>query len=263
MSNRALTWAYKQTTVKAGRKFVLVTLADLADQEHSCFPGIVELSNLTGIGQSTVREHIEALITLGLISREQRRRKNGARTSNRYYLDVDGALAAAQQAPDSGGSEEEPDDADKSQNLALDKRQKSAHLAPDSGGALVNPQIPEGLNGPVPYATHDGAVQIIGTGPGITPATVSATYGKPLHPADVFAALGHWLPTTFDDTQLTALAHEILAESAAPVVDPTGYVIKTIRNTARADERRRGRWLLRADEIALEAIAYREQSRSF
>jgi hypothetical protein len=69
----------------------------------------------------------------------------------------------------------------------------------------------------------------------------------------VFTSVGSWLPRTFDDAQLAELASEIVA-AARPsrVFDPTAYVIRAIRNTVDPSERRRGRWLLRADEIAAE-----------
>ncbi|MBW9095162.1 hypothetical protein JNB62_15860 [Microbacterium jejuense] len=109
------------------------------------------------------------------------------------------------------------------------------------------------ITGQVPEVPTDANALAAGTGPKPTPATVSATYGHPLHHADVFASVGTWLPSTFDDAQLDALADEIIAAARpARVFDPTAYVIQTIRNTVRTDERRRGRWLIRADEIALE-----------
>lgn len=104
MSNRAITWAYRQD-LKAGAKFVLVTLADMADQEHSCYPGVEQLSQLTGLGRTAVLNAIATLTDLGHIAAERRHRKDGSRTSNRYYLDVDGALTADTQSTESGPSE--------------------------------------------------------------------------------------------------------------------------------------------------------------
>lgn len=120
------------------------------------------------------------------------------------------------------------------------------------------------IYGPVPHVTTDATRELSGTGPKPTPALPSATYGHPLQPADVFAAVGPWLPTTFDDEQLRTLAEEIIDKARpARVFDPTGYVIKAIRNTVEHTELSRGRWLLRADEIAAEAIAIRERAAGF
>lgn len=113
---------------------------------------------------------------------------------------------------------------------------------------------------PVPEVTSDRETRDIGTGqknPAATPKTVSATHGKPLQPADVFASCGHWLPTTFDDEALELLATEILGRAASRVLDPTGYVIKTIRgwhrhNLTGGDLIDVGEWSMRVDEIARE-----------
>lgn len=143
----------------------------------------------------------------------------------------------------------------------------ASNLKP-SGASNLQPQEQEPeeqeIYGPVPQVTTDATSNFSGTGPRPTPALVSATYGHPLNHADVFAAVGSWLPSTFDDEQLGQLANEIIAAARpARVFDPTGYVVKAIRNTIAADERRRGRWLLRADEIASEAIAIRERAAGF
>lgn len=104
MSNEAITWAYtqKHELMKAGAKFVLVAMADLADQEHSCYPGVDKLAEMTAESRSTVLAGVKLLIELGLISKERRTRKNGSRTSNRYYLAVEGSFI---QGVDSGLSD--------------------------------------------------------------------------------------------------------------------------------------------------------------
>jgi len=117
---------------------------------------------------------------------------------------------------------------------------------------------------PVPQVTTHALAEDSGTGPKPSPVLLSSTYGHPLHAPDVFTAVGDWLPRTFDDVQLEQLADEIVA-AARPsrVFDPTAYVIQAIRNTVHAGERRRGRWLLRADEIAAEHIAIAERGARF
>lgn len=106
MSNRAVAWAYARTGMKAGAKFVLVTLADMGDHDHSCYPGITELARLTGLSEAAVRANVKVLIEAGYTSRERRVKKDGTRTSNRYYLDPHGALGLRPHtetlAPESG-----------------------------------------------------------------------------------------------------------------------------------------------------------------
>jgi len=101
MSNKAITWAYGRNELKSGPKFVLVTLADMADQEHSCYPGVLMLAGLTGFRETAVGAHIKTLLLANLITKERRYRKDGTRTSNRYYLKLE---APARLTPESGDS---------------------------------------------------------------------------------------------------------------------------------------------------------------
>lgn len=126
MSNKAITWSYAQT-LKPGPKFVLVTLGDMADQEHSCYPGTELLSELTGFGATAIAGHIKQLITDGYVSIERRHKKNGARTSDRYYLDPIGVrglrkpiVAVPKKAPESASAAPE-------------------NVTPDSGVTPVSP----------------------------------------------------------------------------------------------------------------------------
>lgn len=134
----------------------------------------------------------------------------------------------------------------------------ASNLQPSGASNLgLQEQEPEEqeISGPVNDVTTDREHDEFGTGPKPSPGTISHTYGKPLHHVDVFAAIGTWLPSTFDDEQLDILAEEIVrAAHPTRVFDPTAYVIRSIRNTVRDDERRRGFWLLRADEIAAEQL---------
>lgn len=127
MSNEALTWAFKQAELKSGPRFTLVVLADYADEERSCFPGIPKIAERTGASAAAVRAHIQVLIAGGWVSIERRHRDNGSRTSNRYTLILDRVAPesdAGDLAPESGQS----------------KRQNLGSLAPESGGVNRNPQ---------------------------------------------------------------------------------------------------------------------------
>lgn len=86
MSNEAINWAYAQTVETSGAKFVLVALADFADQEWSCFPSQERLAAMTGQSVRTVRRQLVALEEAGLLTRQVRRDSAGQRTTDRYYL---------------------------------------------------------------------------------------------------------------------------------------------------------------------------------
>jgi len=89
MSHIAVTWARK---VKAGsptRKFVLIALAEYADEDGSCYPSQKTIANLTELSVKTVERAIKNLEDQGLLKRERRHRtSDGSRTSDRFYLNV-------------------------------------------------------------------------------------------------------------------------------------------------------------------------------
>ena len=87
MSNEALTWAFSHQ-IKSGPKFVLVALADYADEEHSCYPSIEKLHQKTGIAKKTISTHLSALDKLGFFTRERRRYNDGNLGSYRFTLGV-------------------------------------------------------------------------------------------------------------------------------------------------------------------------------
>lgn len=87
MSNRALSWAFS-TELPTTPKFILVTLADLADERDSCFPGQEYIATTVGASTRTVSRALVDLERQGYIVRERRARANGSRTSDRYVLKV-------------------------------------------------------------------------------------------------------------------------------------------------------------------------------
>lgn len=99
MSIRAMVWAFDQEGLESGLKFVLVALADKADDANSCYPGQAMLARMTGQSERSVRSHVAELEGLGLLTRQHRYRTaptgRGGRTSDRYVLAVDGPIPAA------------------------------------------------------------------------------------------------------------------------------------------------------------------------
>jgi len=88
MSNEAITWAYGQPIANAAMKFVLLALADMADEANSCYPGQSKLAVMTGQSARTVRRHLADLEAAGFIARARRFDDQGHRTSDRYVLPV-------------------------------------------------------------------------------------------------------------------------------------------------------------------------------
>lgn len=99
MSFKAITWAMEQETTpvfKPLTKFVLVTMADLADQDGKCYPSIAYISGVTGLGDSTVRRHLHVLAEVGLLEIVWGKRADGSYSSNTYHLALEGVLSERQ-----------------------------------------------------------------------------------------------------------------------------------------------------------------------
>lgn len=98
MSNEAITWAFKQE-LPMNEKFILVALADYADDEHSCFPSHSKTAARVGASVPTVKRCIAKLADRGLITIERRLRENGSHSANRYVLAVGGSVQSEPPPP--------------------------------------------------------------------------------------------------------------------------------------------------------------------
>ena len=65
---------------------VYMYLKDRADKYVTCWPSIRTISRELGLSRATVCRALDDLCKAGLISREQRWRENGGKTSNLYKL---------------------------------------------------------------------------------------------------------------------------------------------------------------------------------
>lgn len=86
MSFQATSWAVRQSTGHAGRKCVLLVVANHAMPDGVCFPGRNTLAAECECRPETVTAHLAALEEQGLIARHQRRRVNGSRTTDWIVL---------------------------------------------------------------------------------------------------------------------------------------------------------------------------------
>ncbi len=86
MSVDAISWAKKKTMGSANRKLVLLLLADYADANWSTFVGQERLAAEADMSKRTVQRILTDFEADGLIRREERRRDDGYRTSDRIYI---------------------------------------------------------------------------------------------------------------------------------------------------------------------------------
>lgn len=81
----------KALNMKVGnplRKLVLVKLADNANDEGICFPSVKYIADVCEISETSVKDHIKALISMGLVTKKARKTDKG-NTSNLYILHLD------------------------------------------------------------------------------------------------------------------------------------------------------------------------------
>ncbi|MBI2699462.1 MAG: helix-turn-helix domain-containing protein [Mycobacterium sp.] len=86
MSWEALAWAKDSDISQPVAKFILVLLANKADENFSCYPSIRTLMTESGAGRSTVLRALSHLETRGFMTRHPQFHDSGARRSTRYYL---------------------------------------------------------------------------------------------------------------------------------------------------------------------------------
>ncbi|WP_157118294.1 helix-turn-helix domain-containing protein [Mycobacterium sherrisii] len=86
MSWEALAWAKDLDISHPVAKFILVLLANKADEDFSCYPSIRTLMAESGAGRSTVLRAQSYLEAQGFMTRRPQFHDSGARRSTRYYL---------------------------------------------------------------------------------------------------------------------------------------------------------------------------------
>ena len=86
MSWKALDWATELDIDSPTAKFILLLLANKADEDYSCFPSVSTLMAESSAGRSTVLRALKKLEDDGLITRNPQFHDSGARRATRYYL---------------------------------------------------------------------------------------------------------------------------------------------------------------------------------
>ena len=151
MSSQAMSWSWAQTTASSGQRLVLLALADHADDVGICWPSVARLSRLTAISERQVRDHLNALVELGLLQKERRRRQDGSLTVNTYFLAMPNAAQWATAVNEQPLRQEAPPAADRrsdvqstagctgspppdKKNSHRTNKEQPAHRRPTAGG---------------------------------------------------------------------------------------------------------------------------------
>ena len=100
----SMTLMARAMAIKTGnpiRKLVLIKLADNANDNGECWPSYQHIADHCECSRSAVRTHIDALIGMGVLSKENRIGVNNGKgnTSNVYYLNLDNPVPPKSTAP--------------------------------------------------------------------------------------------------------------------------------------------------------------------
>lgn len=79
-----LVWGLRADAMTSAQRFVLLALADVADDVGFCYPSTAYIDHKTGMSTRTVRHHLLALEETGWF-----KRKRALRGAHRYYIDMD------------------------------------------------------------------------------------------------------------------------------------------------------------------------------
>jgi hypothetical protein len=147
MSISALDWAFKTSIQNPGAKFVLVSLANYADEEDKCFPSKAHISKMTGIAERTIQEHLTFLEEGHYIKKTFRFLENGKQTSSVYEVN----MPTKQNLPGQGeqnlpGTTNRPTGGDvSSPNTLEDPEEKTSPISDEieEGASPALPVIPE------------------------------------------------------------------------------------------------------------------------
>ena len=92
MSYEAMTWAVKiieqNKAWKTPVRFVLLIMANRADEDGLLYPSVRWIMERTALAESTIRQATRDLQQLGLLIKEPRQRELGGQTSNEYRLNM-------------------------------------------------------------------------------------------------------------------------------------------------------------------------------
>ena len=110
MSIAALNWAWSQECPNAPSKLVLLALADKANEEGECWPGMDTVAAMAGVSQRQVSTHLGRLEQAGLVVRKRRRSSLGRLGRNVYHLNMtSGSTLPVDHEKSTSGSEDHMD----------------------------------------------------------------------------------------------------------------------------------------------------------
>lgn len=150
MSIKVMNWAWSQDISNSSRKLVLLALADRANDDGECWPGITSLAEKCSIPRRTLIRALASLEEQGLISVRRRPGEGSGRQTNLYQINFapsengQGAnLAHSRQGAKNDGAKCQSDTRQSAKNGGA----KCQSLAPNTSvEPSVEPSVKESLS---------------------------------------------------------------------------------------------------------------------
>lgn len=80
---------FQKSRTEGNARLVLLCLADCANDEGACWPSIRKIAEKANLSEPIAKKYLNALIEIGVVSREEREDQSGRQTSNYYTILVD------------------------------------------------------------------------------------------------------------------------------------------------------------------------------
>ncbi len=87
MTIRAMNWAWG-VELPPAMKLVLLKLADRANDDGECWPGMESVAVACGVCERTMMRYIDKMEQLGILSRDKRKSEAGRQQTNLYTLNL-------------------------------------------------------------------------------------------------------------------------------------------------------------------------------
>lgn len=186
MSIAALNWAWGQKCPNATSKLVLLALADKANEDGECWPGMDTVAEMAGVSVRQVSTHLSRLSEAGLI--EKRRRRTALGHLGRYVFHLSwtssgSQLPVGQEKSTSGSTPPVEEDRQwKPAVVTTGSPASSATGSPPQHKEHPSKSNPKGTSGAKPPGNHQQLFQalakVCGVDPSKVPRTESGRYGK-------------------------------------------------------------------------------------
>ena len=89
MSVRIMSEVFERSKTQGNARLVLLSLADSCNDDASCWPSIRKIAEKANICEPITKKYLNALIEIGVVTRDEREDHFGRQTSNLYTIIVD------------------------------------------------------------------------------------------------------------------------------------------------------------------------------